>query len=221
MSRLLLFSDVHADLNALQSALTLGEQLGCERSLCAGDLLDGGPSPNETLALLQEAQVSCVSGNHDRWALDRGAHQNAAKEHLALSREATKYVASLPASSSLMVAGTKLALHHAWPGDDMRGIYPDASLAEQQQALSLARADVLVVGHTHVAMALKTAGGGMILNPGVLSRSAKPSQRHRPSDHRCGTCMVLDLPGGVVTLYDVMSGEPIAFPSEPPVTPSC
>ena len=37
--------------------------------ICGGDLVDYGPSANETIALLASRGTVCIRGNHERWAL--------------------------------------------------------------------------------------------------------------------------------------------------------
>ena len=50
--RIALFSDVHADLHALHDALSRIDALRCDLIVCAGDLVDYGLFPEETLELL-------------------------------------------------------------------------------------------------------------------------------------------------------------------------
>jgi predicted phosphodiesterase len=72
MALIAIISDVHADVHALRDALVQIERLGCSRIVCAGDLVDYGLFPEETIALMVERQIPCVRGNHDRWALGVG-----------------------------------------------------------------------------------------------------------------------------------------------------
>lgn len=62
-------SDVHSDLQALKEAFRQLDRMGCERVVCAGDIVDYGPFPDETIALLQKRGVPCIRGNHDWWAV--------------------------------------------------------------------------------------------------------------------------------------------------------
>ena len=58
--RILLISDVHANIDALQALDERYDQL-----LCLGDLVDYGPSPREALQFLRERAPRIVRGNHD------------------------------------------------------------------------------------------------------------------------------------------------------------
>ena len=53
----------------------------------------------------------------------------------------------------------------------MDGIYPDSATgSDARRWLDQARADVLLVGHTHIPFSLSIPGRGMIGNPGALLR---------------------------------------------------
>lgn len=67
--RLLLVSDLHANLAALRAVLADAAPRGFETVCCLGDMLGYGPRPREVLALLRELGGVCLLGNHDAWAL--------------------------------------------------------------------------------------------------------------------------------------------------------
>ncbi len=69
--RLALLSDIHADLHALQGAFRHIDALGCDGIVCAGDLVDYGLFPDETIQLLISRNIPTIRGNHDRWAASR------------------------------------------------------------------------------------------------------------------------------------------------------
>ena len=45
-----LFSDVHGNLAALEAVLAALRQAGCQRLLCAGDVVGYGPEPSACIA---------------------------------------------------------------------------------------------------------------------------------------------------------------------------
>jgi len=178
--RLAVISDVHADVHALRDALTQAERLRCDAVVCAGDLIDCGPFPEETIALIREGRIPCIRGNHDRWAVGRGRSDEPRADSGAepqdasdwdLSREAVEFLAALPLAWDAAIEGVRVAVRHGTPRSDMDGVYPDqASAADVSPWLEQARADVLVVGHTHIAFVLRALGGGLVINPGALLR---------------------------------------------------
>lgn len=65
--RVLILSDIHANLVALETVL--GEAEGHYDALwCLGDVVGYGPRPNECVEIVREQASLCVMGNHD-WAV--------------------------------------------------------------------------------------------------------------------------------------------------------
>lgn len=65
--RVLILSDIHANLIALETVLSdaAGEY---DTVWCLGDLVGYGPRPNECIELMRDRAEVCVMGNHD-WAV--------------------------------------------------------------------------------------------------------------------------------------------------------
>ncbi|MBE7478371.1 MAG: metallophosphoesterase family protein [Polyangiaceae bacterium] len=113
--------------------------------------------------------------------------------------------APVPAWSAT-IEGVRVAAHHARPGSDMNGVMPDATAAEVDEVLKAAEADILVVGHTHRAMALRL-GDKLVLNPGALLRDPADSwERELPTP---GTFAVLELPARRWTVIRAQTGKPV------------
>jgi len=87
----------------------------------------------------------------------------------------------------------------------MAGVYPEQIKAhEGRHLLKLADADVLVVGHTHIAYRLDVADVGVILNPAALLRAPADGADNPPATATFG---VLELPEVRFTVHDVASGD--------------
>ncbi len=56
-SRFAIFSDVHANVPALNAVLADIDRHGITRIYCLGDVVDFAPWPNEVIALLRERQI--------------------------------------------------------------------------------------------------------------------------------------------------------------------
>jgi len=68
--RILVLSDIHANLTALEKVLQDAGEV--DATWCLGDIVGYGPDPNECVALLrQRANLTCLLGNHDAAVLDR------------------------------------------------------------------------------------------------------------------------------------------------------
>jgi putative phosphoesterase len=215
--RLALISDVHADVHALRDALTAIDRLGCDAVMCAGDIVDYGLFPDETIALLRERRIATARGNHDRWAVEDDPRSSVVE----LSGASQSWLAGLPLSLRATHEGIRVAVHHARPGDDMRGIPTDVDAHEARQLLQLADADVLVVGHTHHAFRLDVEDAGTIVNPAALLRDPATA-----SPDATGTFGVLELPSLAFSVWRA-TGEPATyeqtrvevFPREAPTRP--
>ncbi len=206
--RVAIFSDVHADVHAVQDALKQAARLGCDAIVCAGDLVDYGLFPEETIALLRERRIPCIRGNHDRWAVgigradDPDGTSSAAPRDSTgwgLPREAVDFLARLPLRWDAVIEGVRVAVRHGTPGSDMDGVLPGvASAADVDRWLDEANADVLVVGHTHLAFELRARGGGLVVNPGALLRGIH--EAHEEREPTCapdtGTCVPAASAGG-------------------------
>lgn len=173
------------------------ERLGCERVVCAGDLVDYGLFPEETIALLRERGIPCIRGNHDRWAVGRGCADDPERaagstydaSGLDLSAGAIEFLATLPTRWDAVLDGVRVAVRHGSPKSDMDGIDPRLALGEDvRRWLADTNADVLIVGHTHLAFALLAADGGLVVNRGALLRD--------PAHRAEGNAMLWDADSG-------------------------
>ncbi len=217
MTKLAIISDVHADVHALTEALAQIERLGCDLVVCAGDLLDWGCFPEQTLALLGERRIQTIRGNHDRWAMREGRDASGSD----LTPAAIHFLSTLPESWLRTIEGIRVAVWHARPYNDMDGIYPgDTPSAELIEMLDRTACDVLVVGHTHVPFALRL-GARLVCNPGaVLRNPVRPTDGPMLFDRESGkfvpspasgggTFGVMDLPTLRFTVHDVSDGHEI------------
>jgi putative phosphoesterase len=196
--RLGVISDVHGDYAALQESLAQLDRLGVAEVVCAGDLLDWGPSPGRCIELLASRGISCVRGNHD--FVDAGG--GTLDPLVYLSRPALAFLDAMPRSWERTIAGVRVAVWHGSPGDEMRGIHADR--ADVGAFLTQAAADVLVVGHTHVPMRLVSPKGS-IVNPGSILRQPPTSERIPAS----GTFGILELPSRRFTVHRASDGAEV------------
>jgi len=64
--KLAIISDIHANLEALQATLQQISAQTVDRIVCLGDIVGYNANPAECISLLQEFEVVCIAGNHDR-----------------------------------------------------------------------------------------------------------------------------------------------------------
>src|ERR1700737_4420617 len=63
--RILVLSDIHANLTALEAAREAAKG-GWDRAVCLGDVVGYGPDPNEVATRIRELGAFCIRGNHDK-----------------------------------------------------------------------------------------------------------------------------------------------------------
>lgn len=198
--RLGLISDVHGDAAALADAFAQMERLGVDAIVCAGDVLDWGPSPGKCLRMLRDAGVPCVRGNHDY--LDAGG--DLAAPSAFLPTDLVAFVDGMPHDWAQVIDGVRVRVVHGVPGNNMRGVYPDYE--SPAALLSVAQCDVLVVGHTHRPMEIATSAG-LIVNPGSVLRQPI-GEAGVPAT---GTFGILDLPSRRFAVRFAEDGQHFGF----------
>lgn len=187
-------ADIHGDYTALTTALDrLEHHHRVEHILCAGDLVGRGPRPEEVVQLIRQRGIPSVKGNHDEWAA-------------GVSAESVRYLESLPINWQQRFGSNSIYMCHGKPGSNVWGLYRDhVSDTLLNMMLGSLKADVLIVGHTHVPMFIRVANG-IVINPGSLYTF----DSMRATSHTYG---VLNLPELTFDLYDltVERMEPVAI----------
>jgi len=158
--RVAVISDIHANLHALEAVLAEVTRESPDEIWCLGDVVGYGPRPNECCELVRERADLVLCGNHDLaviGALDleefSGDAARAARWTVGvLADENRTWLGSLQPTA----ARESAELFHASPRDPVW----DYVLSEQValQSLLLTQAPVVLVGHSHVALALSTGG---------------------------------------------------------------
>jgi predicted phosphodiesterase len=159
--RVAVISDIHGNLHALQAVLGAIGDDKVDAIWCLGDLVGYGPRPNACTTTVARSASICLVGNHDlgvigRLSLDEFS-QDAAVAALwsreVLSDEAAAFLRQRRPSTKARHA----ELFHASPRDPVW----EYILGEEAAAaaLRLTSARVVLVGHSHVALAFTGADG--------------------------------------------------------------
>jgi diadenosine tetraphosphatase ApaH/serine/threonine PP2A family protein phosphatase len=162
--RVAVLSDVHANLRALEAVLADVDALAPDELWCLGDIVGYGASPNECCALVRERTTFSLCGNHDLAVVGKldlaefsGEAAVAARwTQTALEDTHRAWLASLEPEATR----PGVELFHASPRDAVW----DYVLSEQAglESLELTAAPLVLVGHSHVALALSSRGVGDI-----------------------------------------------------------
>lgn len=160
------FSDVHANLAALQAVLADIESQRADQSYCLGDLIGYGPDPNGVVDLIRAEDVPTIMGNYDDGvAFERGGcgcfyPDDEAKRIGALSYEFTSrtltserkaWLRELPIEIRVEVEGLQIHLVHGSPRRINEYLLPEREPRTFERIAAQETADILVFGHTHRA----------------------------------------------------------------------
>jgi predicted phosphodiesterase len=153
-------SDIHGNLHALEAVLEAVEGENLDALWCLGDLVGYGPRPNRCCSLVAGRVELCLVGNHDLGVLGRldlaeFSHDAAASARWTasvLSDESRRYLETLESSAKREA----VELYHASARDPVWEyvLSPEVALA----SFAVTTEPLVLVGHSHVALALVLAG---------------------------------------------------------------
>jgi diadenosine tetraphosphatase ApaH/serine/threonine PP2A family protein phosphatase len=188
--RVAVISDIHSNLHALEAVLADIQAEAPDEVWCLGDIVGYGAQPNECVDAVREAVRLSLSGNHDLAVLgtidvaafsgDAGAAARWTRTVLGESQ--AEWLGGLKPSADR--AGFQL--FHGSPRDPVW----DYVLSEEIAKASILQttAPLLLVGHSHIALALRwdseqmsgglapagtevdLGGGRFVLNPGSVGQ---------------------------------------------------
>ena len=158
------FADPHAHAEALEAVLGAAEASGAEELWSLGDMIGRGPDPEHVVARTRERCSVALMGNHDYGATG--------------SAEPTRFgEPGSPAVRSIELAGERLSgddvdwmrsrkpaarrgAVQCWHGGPHNAVHEYVGASNAAACLATQRAELGLVGHTHVAAAwLQTARG--------------------------------------------------------------
>jgi putative phosphoesterase len=163
--RIVIFSDVHGNVVALQAVLAaIGREAMPDVLFVAGDLVLSGPRPAETLALLRSLdRARFVKGNTDQDLIEHTDDQEVAFARKLLSEDDIAFLGDLPFEQRLEVApGDELLIVHANPHDLMGKIKPDSPDELLRPWFEDVTAEVVAFGHHHVPFVRQLDGRTLV-----------------------------------------------------------
>jgi diadenosine tetraphosphatase ApaH/serine/threonine PP2A family protein phosphatase len=159
--RYLILSDIHGNIDALESVLTAAAG-AWDEVIVLGDLVGYGAEPNAVIDRVLELEPRAViRGNHDKAAcgIDSGENFNqiaryaAAWTHQELTPAHRQYLHDLPQGPTPI--DDRLQICHGAPFDEDYYIF-DA--LDAQRALDAAERPVCIFGHTHLPVIFSIRG---------------------------------------------------------------
>lgn len=182
--RLAIFSDVHANLPALEAVLSDIATAGVDARYVLGDLVGYAPWPNDVIGRLRAEAIPVVMGNYDDGTgFDRDecgcAYTDPTEKALGdwsfrwtktNTTDANKrYLRGFEAEIRLEADGHRLLLVHGSPRRMNEYLYEDKPDATFARIAAGAEADVIVCGHTHRPYD-KAVAGTRFINVGSVGK---------------------------------------------------
>lgn len=166
--KIALFSDIHANLPALEAFFADLDQQKPDAVYCLGDLVGYNIWPNEVINAIRQRGIPTIAGNYDfgigRASDDCGCAYKTEQEkangavsiaftNQLVQEEERKYLRSLPAhiklEFQLNIDKLNLLLVHGSPRKINEYLFEDRDEKSLQRIMQEADADILCFGHTH------------------------------------------------------------------------
>ena len=182
--RVAIFSDVHANLAALEAVLQDIEDAGITDLYCGGDLVGYGPHPNAVCALIEDRAIPTIYGNYDHAIArdledcgcayitqhDRDLGQQSVDWTLAHTDQRSKdFMRELPFDLRFAVGGCDVHLVHGSPRKVNEYLFEDKPASLYERLARAEDAGALVFGHTHKPW-VNVFGGVMFINSGSVGK---------------------------------------------------
>jgi putative phosphoesterase len=185
MKYLTIFSDIHANLPALEAVIADMDRRGLENRYCLGDLVGYGTYPNEVVVAIRNSKISTIIGNYDQGIGNSSDDCGCAyrdevakalgQRPIAWTNEHTTgenktYLRQLPRQLPLPLGEFHVLLVHGSPRRVNEYLYEDRPASSLERLLDLAEADVLVCGHTHLPYHRILPSGRHVVNVGSVGK---------------------------------------------------
>ena len=177
-----LIGDVHANLPALEAVLAHAHEQGVEAIWNVGDFVGYGAFPDEVVRLLRKKDVLSIVGNYDLKVLqfkqkkEKWRKKKRPEKYLAfqwayenLSKKSRKYLRFLSREIRMKVKGRRILLTHGSPASNEEPLTPDTSEKRLRKLAQMAKADVIICGHSHRPFA-REVDGVWFINTGSVGR---------------------------------------------------
>ena len=161
--RYLVLTDIHANLEALETVLSDAQARGYDDSLVLGDLVGYGADPNAVVERVRALRpTAIVRGNHDKVAfgLDQAEGFNTVAKAAAqwmlevLTPENRQWIASLPQGP--LAVDDLVEICHGAPYDEDAYIFDET---DARLALMTATRPLCLFGHTHYPVTFELTNG--------------------------------------------------------------
>jgi putative phosphoesterase len=180
--KIALLGDVHANLPALEMALSHAQQQGATAIWNIGDWVGYNAFPDEVVHRLRHEAALSIVGNYDlkvlnfkkkkkKWQKSKRPEKWLAFKwaYKHLSKKSRRYLRSLPQERHLELAGRRILLTHGSPASNQEALTAETPETRLRQLAQMAAADVVICGHSHRPFA-RQVDGVWFINTGSVGR---------------------------------------------------
>lgn len=178
--KIALFSDIHANLPALEAVMSDIDSRNPDAVYCLGDLVGYAPWPNEVITTIRKRYIPTIAGNYD-YGVGRNSNECGCAyqtdedkvrgeksikfTNQLVTNSNREYLRTLPTHIRLELgeAGdlNDLLLVHGSPRKINEYLYEDRPDRSFKRMMELANAQILAFGHTHKPFhKISETGGG-------------------------------------------------------------
>jgi predicted phosphodiesterase len=205
------FGDAHAHADALDAVIAASEACGVHELWSLGDMIGRGPDPEHAVARTRQCCAVALMGNHDYGATGSAEPSRFGKPGSPAVRSIELACERLSGADVEWMRSRKPAARRGgvqcWHGGPRNAVHEYVGASNAGACLAVQRADLGLVGHTHVAAAwretprgasgarirvdvpLDLSDGKWLLNPGAVGVPA-------PAPARLGWWDALDVQAG-------------------------
>lgn len=152
--RYAIFSDIHANLEALYAVISAYKKESIDKYLCIGDVVGYAANPKECIDIVKETAMITVAGNHDWGSVDLfsvdyfnpAAYQALLWTKSTLDEKSRYFLASL----KLVYKNNDLTLVHGTLNNPQEFDYMINEYIAKE-TFRLMQTNICFVGHSHVA----------------------------------------------------------------------
>lgn len=180
--KIAILSDVHSNFVALKEVLNDIRKEKISQIYSLGDIVGVYPQFKEVVTTFIENNIVSILGNYDKACISENTETGILYLRQGLSEEQKKiyfwsynnldenskiFLKSLPIKIKLEFEKHKVLLVHGSPNSMSKYIYPDTPSLYLDSMLRENNCNIIICGHTHIPMTIKTAEGYFV-NPGSV-----------------------------------------------------
>lgn len=203
--KIAVISDIHGNMQALETVLADIKKEKCERIFCLGDLAMAGPEPVKAIEriknLRESGELELIQGNTDEMISNYEKFGELVKSKFPIMGNALEndvkiipdnlkvFLRNLPKQKEFEIEGVKILLVHGSPRKNDENILPDLPIDQVEQMIKGTTADLIFCGHTHVPCGYQTQKKQTIVNDGSVGRpfTQNPQACYVIADFKKGT----------------------------------